>query len=37
LEDVGGEAKEASEDVWESVKSLGEEVKNAFERIRKRF
>lgn len=34
LETIGNEAKEASEDVWESVKLLGEEIKNAYERIK---
>lgn len=31
---VAGEAKDASGDVWTSVKMLGEEVKTAYERIR---
>jgi len=34
LEDVGGEAKEASEDVWASVKLLGEEIRNAYDKIK---
>jgi chromosome segregation ATPase len=37
LETIGAEAKEASEDVLESAKLLGEEIKHAYERIRKLF
>ncbi|MDD5037001.1 MAG: hypothetical protein PHE55_19925 [Methylococcaceae bacterium] len=35
LEDIGGEAADASEDVMGSAKHLGEEIKTAYERIKK--
>ncbi|CAG1022777.1 hypothetical protein MTYM_01983 [Methylococcales bacterium] len=34
LEELGGEASEASEDVLESAKHLGEEIKVAYEKIK---
>lgn len=34
LEEVSGEAKAASEDVWSSVKMLGEEIERAYKRIK---
>ncbi len=37
LEDIGGEASEASEDVLQSAKHLGEEIKAAYERIKTRL
>lgn len=37
LESVGAEAKDASADVLESAKALGEEIKLAYERIRKQL
>ncbi len=37
LEVIGGEAKDASGDVIESAKALGEEIKAAYERIRKQL
>jgi hypothetical protein len=37
LEAAGSEAKEASSDVLESAKALGEEIKSAYERIRKQL
>ncbi len=37
LEAIGSEAKEASGDVLESAKALGEEIKAAYERIRKQL
>lgn len=37
LEAVGGEASEASEDVLESAKHLGEEIKAAYEKIKARL
>ena len=37
LEDVSGEAKAASEDVWSSVKALGEEIERAYKRIKSRL
>lgn len=35
LADLSDEAREASDDVWASVKMLGEEIGNAYERIRR--
>ncbi len=37
LETIGSEASEASEDVMKSAKSLGEEIKLAYERIKKQL
>ena len=37
LEEVSGEAIEASEDVWASVKMLGEEIERAYKRIKSRL
>lgn len=37
LEGLGEEAKEASEDVLKSLKSLGDEIRNAYERIKNRL
>ncbi len=37
LETIGGEASEASEDVMKSAKRLGEEIKLAYERIKKQL
>jgi uncharacterized protein (DUF342 family) len=37
LDSVAEEAKGASEDVWTSVKMLGEEVRNAYDRIKSRL
>jgi ribosome-associated translation inhibitor RaiA len=37
LDSVALEAKEASGDVWDSVKLLGEEIKTAYERIKSRL
>jgi uncharacterized protein (DUF342 family) len=34
---VADEAKDASEDVWTSIKMLGEEVRSAYERIKNRL
>ena len=34
LEDIGSEASEASEDVLESAKQLGEEIKAGYEKIK---
>ena len=34
LGEVSAEARDASEDVWTSVKMLGEEIKTAYERIK---
>ena len=34
LEEVSGEAKEASEDIWASIKMLGEEIERAYKRIK---
>ncbi|HYE36884.1 hypothetical protein [Methylocaldum sp.] len=36
LAGVADEAKDASEDVWTSVKMLGEEIRSAYERIKSR-
>jgi ABC-type Fe3+-hydroxamate transport system substrate-binding protein len=35
LAELSDEAREASDDVWASVKMLGEEIGNAYERIRR--
>ncbi|MFN5745713.1 MAG: hypothetical protein ACK443_06455 [Methylococcaceae bacterium] len=35
LGELSDEAREASDDVWASVKMLGEEIGNAYERIRR--
>lgn len=37
LEAAGSEAKDASGDVLDSAKALGEEIKSAYERIRKQL
>lgn len=37
LESIGAEAKDASGDVLESAKALGEEIKSAYARIRKQL
>ncbi len=37
LEDIGSEAAHASEDVLESAKKLGEEIKIAYDRIKKQL
>lgn len=37
LEEISGEAKAASEDVWAGVKVLGEEIERAYKRIRSRL
>jgi SMC interacting uncharacterized protein involved in chromosome segregation len=37
LAGIADEAKDASEDVWTSVKMLGEEIKSAYERIKSRI
>jgi uncharacterized protein (DUF342 family) len=37
IEAVATEAKGASEDIWAGVQILGEEVRNAYERIKKRL
>lgn len=37
IEAVVSEAKQASEDVWAGVQILGEEIRNAYERIKKRL
>ncbi len=37
MEDVADETREASEDVWVSIKVLGEEIKMAYERIRSKL
>ena len=37
LEEVSGEAIEATEDVWASVKMLGEEIERAYKRIKSRL
>jgi len=37
LEDVGSEASDASEEVLESAKHLGEEIKAAYEKIKSRL
>lgn len=37
LDGVADEAKEASEDVWVSMRMLGEEVRTAYERIKGRL
>lgn len=34
LEDVAGEAREASDEVWTSIKVLGEEIKSGYDRIK---
>lgn len=34
---AAGEAKEASEDVWAGVQVLGDEIKNAYERIKSKL
>jgi len=37
LDSITAEAKDASEDVWTSVKILGEEIKTAYDRITSRL
>lgn len=37
LDTVASEAKDASDDVWTSMKMLGEEIKTAYERIKDRL
>lgn len=37
LDAVAVEAKDASEDVWTSVKMLGEEIRTAYDRIKSRL
>jgi len=34
---VGGEAAEASKDIWEATKALGAEIREGYARIRKQF
>lgn len=34
---VGGEAKEASKDIWDATKLLGNEIKEGYDRIRKQL
>jgi uncharacterized protein (DUF342 family) len=37
LDTVAEEAKDASDDVWTSAKMLGEEIRNAYDRIKSRL
>jgi hypothetical protein len=37
LDGIAEEAKDASDDVWTSVKMLGEEIKTAYDRIKSRL
>ena len=37
LDELTSEARDATEDVWTGVKTLGEEIKTAYERIREKL
>lgn len=37
LKGVGDEAREASEDVWASARSLGEEIRTAYDRVKSKM
>lgn len=37
LDGIGEVAKESSEDIWTSMKMLGEEIKTAYDRIKTRL
>jgi hypothetical protein len=34
---VGGEAKEASKDIWDATKALGAEIREGYDRIRNKL